>query len=260
MPKPRLPQRFDRAIFDAHLIDETEQTNRLRFRFLEREEKELDRLAENEFKANYHEEYQRACAQAEETWYPYRAADIFHEQQVDMYQESEIDSILKTRWSELKQLVRTRYINAMLPEVNNALERRAMSELKYETEWGFGVKSKGEQSIANALRFYTATDTNTHECKRITLLYEPLFRIPEEQRVNIPEFAVREYGLIIEYAGLEEERNYKIGLYMKECAFRRLGIPFVIMRPSDLDDVRESLHQKLKFYFTDLTMSETKPF
>ena len=259
MPKPRLPQRFDRAIFDAHLIHETEQMNRLSFQFLEREEEELDRLAENEFKANYREEYQRACAQAEEKWYPYRAADIFDDQQVDMYQDSEIDSLLKNRWSELRQQVRTRYINAMLPEVNNALGRRVKSEPKYETEWGFRVKSKGEQAVANALRFYTATDTNTHECKRITLLYEPLFRIPEENRVNIPDFAVREYGLIIEYAGLEE-RDYKIGLYMKECAFRKLGIPFVIMRPNDLDDVRKSLHQKLKFYFKDLTMSETKPF
>jgi hypothetical protein len=169
MPKHRLPRRFDRAIFHAHLIRETENGTRLSFRFLQREEEELDRAVEDEFRANYQEEYERACAQAEEEWYPYRAAEIFDDLHVDMYEHSEIDSILKNRWSELRDQMRTRYINAMLPEVNKALQRRAMLEPRYETEWGFRVKSKGEQAIANALRFYTITDPNTLECKRITL-------------------------------------------------------------------------------------------
>jgi hypothetical protein len=189
MPKPRLPQRFDRAVFDALLIHETEQVNRVRFQFPQREEEELDRLAENAFKTNYDEEYQNACAQAEEEWYPYRAAEIFDDLHVDMYENSEIDSKLKNRWSELRDQTRTRYINAMLPEVNKALQRRAMLEPRYETEWGFRVKSKGEQAIANALRFYTITDPNTLECKRITLLYEPLSRIPDTNKR--PPFAYK---------------------------------------------------------------------
>ena len=123
---------------------------------------------------------------------------------------------------------------------------------------GFRVKSRGEQLIANALRFYTITNQDTGECKRVTLLYEPLFRIPDESRVIIPDFAIPEYCLIIEYAGLEE-RNYKVGLFMKMEAIRKLGFPFIIMRPEDLDDVRRSLKQKLKFYF-DFEMSETEPF
>jgi len=64
-----------------------------------------------------------------------------------------------------------------------------MLEPRYETEWGFRVKSKGEQAIANALRFYTITDPNTLECKRITLLYEPLFRIPDTNKR--PPFAYK---------------------------------------------------------------------
>jgi len=189
MPKHRLPRRFDRAIFHAHLIRETENGTRLSFRFLQREEEELDRAVEDEFRANYQEEYERACAQAEEEWYPYRAAEIFDDLHVDMYEHSEIDSILKNRWSELRDQMRTRYINAMLPEVNKALQRRAMLEPRYETEWGFRVKSKGEQAIANALRFYTITHPNTLECKRITILYEPLFRIPDTNKR--PPFAYK---------------------------------------------------------------------
>jgi hypothetical protein len=70
-----------------------------------------------------------------------------------MYQHSEIASIRNNRWSELRNQVRARHINEVLPEVNKAFERRAMLEPSYETEWGFRVKSKGEQAIANALRF-----------------------------------------------------------------------------------------------------------
>jgi hypothetical protein len=142
--------------------------------------------------------------------------------------------------------------------VNKALERRAMLEPKYDPEWAFRVKSRGEQAVANALRFYTIKSPSTGESKRVTLLYEPLFRVPEEKRVIIPDFAIPEYCPIIEYAGLEE-RNYKVGLFMKMEAVRKLGFPFIIMRPEDLDDVQRSLNQKLQFYF-DFATSETKPF
>ena len=90
------PGRFDRAIFDAHLIHEMESGTRLSFRFLQREEEELNRAVEDEFRANYQEEYQRACAQAEEKWYPYRDAGIIDDQQEYQYRSGEIDSILKT--------------------------------------------------------------------------------------------------------------------------------------------------------------------
>lgn len=62
----------------------------------------------------------------------------------------------------------------------------------------------------------------------------------------------------MEYAGLEE-RNYKFGLFMKMEAVRKLGFPFLIIRPEDLADLGKSLNQKLKFYF-DFAVSQTKPF
>ena len=111
MPSHPLPRRFDRGIFDAHLIHEPERGTRLKFRLIQHEEEELDRVAENEFKANYQEEYKKACADAEEEWYPYRAAEIFDDQTNDMYEQFEIDSIIKKRWSELRKQTRERYIN-----------------------------------------------------------------------------------------------------------------------------------------------------
>src|SRR6266487_3216470 len=62
------PRRFERGIFDAHLIHEIEQGTRLSFQFIQREEEELNRVAEDEFKTNYQEEYKKACAEAEEVF------------------------------------------------------------------------------------------------------------------------------------------------------------------------------------------------
>ena len=137
MSKRTLPQRVHAGVFDAHLVREMEQATRLRFTFLEREEAELDKLTENEFRANYHVEYERACTQAENNGYPYHAVGIIDDQQKHMYQSHEIDSILKNRWSELRNKVRARYIESTFPEVNKALERRALLKPIYETEWAF---------------------------------------------------------------------------------------------------------------------------
>ena len=173
MPSNAPRRRFDRNIFDAHLIRETEDGTRLSLRLLQREEDELDRATEDEFRVNYQQEYQKACAQAEDKWYPYRAAGIFGEEIMHLYEQSEIDGILEKRRVELRNEIEARYVNGILSEVNKAFERRAMREPTYETEWGFRVKSRGEQAVANALRFYTFTKRNTGECKRVTLLYEP---------------------------------------------------------------------------------------
>jgi hypothetical protein len=64
--------------------------------------------------------------------------------------------------------------------------------------------------------------------------------VNKDNRVNIPDFAIPEYGLIIEHAGLEE-REYKFGLYMKMCAFRKLGVPFIVIRPEDFPAKRLSV-------------------
>jgi hypothetical protein len=239
-------RRFDRNKFEAHLIRENADGSGQSIRFLQSEDEELDKLAEDEFRANYQQEYEKACAQAEEEWYPYRVAGVLEGQLIEMYEHSEIDSIIKKRWSDLRNQTRERYVNAMGGEVNKALERRAMLQTYYETDCGFRVKSKGEQAVANTLRLYTVNRSTGHS--RISLLYEPLFRIPEENRVIIPDFVVPEYCLIIEFAGLEE-RNYKFGLFMKMEAIRKLGFPIIIIRPEDLNDLRGSLERKLRFYF-----------
>jgi hypothetical protein len=230
----------------------------LSIELLQHEEEQLDKLAEDEFRVNYQQEYKKALKQAEDEWYPYRAAGILGNEELDLWEDSEVKRILRHRRSEYGREATEKYLNAIIDEVNKAFQRRALSNPTYDTEWGFRVKSKGEQLLANALRFYTFTDRTSGECNRVALLYEPFFRIPEENRIIIPDFVIPEYCLVIEYAGLEE-RSYKFGLHMKMEAINKLGFPFVIIRPGDLDDLPKTLNQKLKFYF-DLMQSDTKPF
>ena len=62
-----------------------------------------------------------------------------------------------------------------------------------------------------------------------------------ENCVIIPDFVIADYCVIIACAGLLEERNYKVGLWLKEDALRKLGFPIVILRPEDLTDFHVSL-------------------
>jgi hypothetical protein len=246
MPTSKISDRIDPSIFCSHILWEQKDTNRLKFSLLMRDEEALESLTDDAW--NYALEYDKACREAEERWYPYRAAEIFDDFQVNHYESNEVDSILKKRWSDLRQQVSATYFNGtILPEINQALQRREILQPRYQTDWGFRVKSKGEQIIANALKRYRLiNETGAH--RQITLLYEPLFRIPDENRVIIPDFVIPEYCLIVEYAGLEE-RNYKVGLWLKTDAIRKLGFPLVILRPEDLTDVKKSFNQKLCFYF-----------
>jgi hypothetical protein len=219
----------------------------------------VDRRTQEEWENNYTAEYQRAWDEANRKWYPYRIAGILDSQMVQAYTSSTVDEIMNHCRSSLRQQLVEQFINErMTSEICRAVERRNMSEARYDTDWGFRVKSRGEQAIANALRFYTIAYGSTGECERINLLYEPLLRIPDENRIVMPDFVIPEYGVIIEYAGIED-RNYRVGLFLKTDAFKRLGIPIVVIGPGDLENVGRVLSQKLKFYF-NLTKSERSPF
>jgi hypothetical protein len=257
----KLPKRFDLSIFNSLIIEHTPEIGKGRFKLslTPAEDAEVDRRTQEEWEKSYAAQYQRAWDEANRKWYPYRVAGVLDSEMVQAHASSTVDEIMNHWQSSLRQQIVEQFINErMTSEICRAMGRRDMYETRYDTDWGFRVKSRGEQAIANALRFYTITYRDTGECQRISLLYEPLFRIPDENRIVIPDFVIPEYGVIIEYAGVEE-RNYKVGLILKIDAFKRLGIPVVVMVPGDLQDGSRALHQKIKFYF-NLNASETRPF
>lgn len=247
MPDRMVSDRIDPAFFWSHIVWAHPETNKLTVSLLKRDEEELDRLARTRW--NYSVEREEACRQAKEKWYPYRAAEILEDFLLDSCESNEVSRILNDRWSAVQQEVSVEYFNGTIaPEINRALDRREMSRPKYPTDWGFKVKSQGEQAVANALRYYRLINDRTGEHRPISLLYEPLFRIPDENRIILPDFVIPDYCLILEYEGLEE-RSYKVGLWLKTDALRRLGFPIIVLRPEDLSDLETSLKQKLSFYF-----------
>lgn len=231
--------------FKTLLVDETREDKRV---FIFRwEEDEIDRLTEEEFRTSHHQEYRKACEQAEEKWYPYHAAEVFDEIQLYQYKSYDVDDFLRKRWRVLKEQARQRYIDEIKREISRAVKRREELRPKYPTTSGFLVKSQGEQVVANAL-FEFKQAVKQEGGKKITFLYEPLLRIPEEHQIIVPDFVFLEICLVVEYAGLSE-RNYKVGLMLKIDALRKLGVPVIVVRPEDLNDVKKALSQKLRFYF-----------
>lgn len=231
--------------FRSLLVDESHEGRRVWI--FNWEEEEIDRLTEDEFRANYNKEYRRACEEAEDEWFPYFHVGIIDHQQKYQYESYEIDRKLKKRWSNLRENVQQRYISEIRGEVFRAIKRREELKPKYSTEAGFLVKSGGEQALANALHEFTQL-AEQNKGKKMTLKYEPLLRIPAEGRILVPDFVLLELCLVVEYAGLDD-RNYKVGLILKIDAFRKLGIPVIVMRPEDLRDMKGTLFQKLRFYF-----------
>jgi hypothetical protein len=246
--KMRVSKRINPSVFYSHIILEQKDTNKLKISLLKCDEEAIEGLINDQW--NYALERREARKEVERKWYPYRDAGILEGMLIDQFESDEVKTILQRRWSELQEQVSETYWNERVcPEINRALQRRQLSEATYQTDWGFRVRSKGEQLIANALKRYILLDEKTGAHRQITLLYEPLFRIPNENRIIMPDFVIPECCLIVEYAGLEEKRNYKVGLWLKTDAIRKLGFPLVILRSDDLTALQKSFNQKLRFYF-----------
>jgi len=240
--------RINPALFKALIVEESYETQtrgKLDFNLFKWEEEELDRLTEEQFRLNYEQEYKLACEQADEEWDQYNAVGIINEQQLYQFKSSEID-LLKNRWKTLRERVEREYVEKIESKLVQAINRRLQLKPKYQTRAGFLVKSRGEQITADAL-FELVQQTHEQGGHKLNLLYEPLVRIPDEDVFIIPDFVLLEVCLVIEYAGLSH-RDYKIGLWLKNEALRKLGVPVIIIRPEDLDSIENVLRQKLKFY------------
>jgi len=243
------PVRIHPELFKALIVDETYEDatrKKLNFYLFKWEQEELDRLTENQFRINYEQEYKQACEQAAEEWDRYHQVEIIDEQQLYQYKSFEVDDALKTRWNTLREQIEREYIEKIELRLFQAMNRREQLKPKYQTKAMFLVKSKGEQITADTL-FDLVQQTHEQSGHKLSLLYEALVRIPEEDVFIIPDFVLLEVSLVIEYAGLSH-RNYKIGFMLKMEALRKLGVPVVVIRPEDLDNIEYVLRQKLKFY------------
>ena len=134
MPTRTLPKRFDLSKFNALIITKNRKTGYLNLYISAAEEEEIDRLTEENLRNNYEAEYKMACDKAEDHWYPYRAAKVLDDQLIDFWKSSDVDKIIKHRWSSLRKEMQSKYLSEqVMPELNKAVQRRAMLEPKYES-------------------------------------------------------------------------------------------------------------------------------
>jgi len=81
-------------------------------------------------------------------------------------------------------------------------------------------KSEGERQIAGCLKRHG-----------IAFLYEHPFAVAERGKVRIwyPDFLLAEHGILIEYVGVNGERDYDRGVERKKAAFEAMGMPALFL-------------------------------
>jgi len=84
-----------------------------------------------------------------------------------------------------------------------------------------GQKSEGERQIERLLR----------RCGLVYRYEHPLAVVERgKTRLWYPDFFLPEYGIIIEYAGLNG-KEYEAGLRYKKAVYEEMGIPAVFLSP-----------------------------
>lgn len=87
---------------------------------------------------------------------------------------------------------------------------------------GIRVRSKGEQQIANFLFE-----------QEIEYLYEPLFLFGD---IHIhPDFYLYEYGVFIEYFGVENNIEYDKYKKLKLELYEKIGIKVIVLLPEEIN-------------------------
>ena len=85
--------------------------------------------------------------------------------------------------------------------------------------------SAGEKQIARALAGYG-----------VRFLYEHPVAVIDRGKVRLwyPDVLLTDYGIAIEYLGIEHDEDYSRGAEHREAVFQDAGIPYLTIRPSDL--------------------------
>jgi hypothetical protein len=102
----------------------------------------------------------------------------------------------------------------------NVMADNLESKLGLENDF----KSAGERRIAELLNKYG-----------IDFKYEPPVAVQDHQnklRIWYPDFFLPEYGIYLEFNGLEGNPNYDNGIMLKDSAYKKNGIDIIGITPS----------------------------
>ena len=103
---------------------------------------------------------------------------------------------------------------------------------------GTVVQSEGERLIAEALA-----------ALGLVFRYDNRFRIIKGYAIR-PDFYLPELDLYIEYWGMEDNLDYRIGMSEKQKLYQQAGKRLLSLYPNDKTRLRDILQEKLKFFLT----------
>ena len=109
-------------------------------------------------------------------------------------------------------------------------------------------KSKGEKAIAEILTRYNVDFKYEYPL----LILDQKEGDSEKPRIWYPDFWLPKYSIVIEYFGMEGDVHYDKGKKDKLCAYRRLDIDCISVKPTTLDkDLKSYLLITIKKLIND---------
>ena len=99
-------------------------------------------------------------------------------------------------------------------------------------------KSAGERAVADGL------------CRlglNFSYEYPWAVLVQGKPRIFYPDFTLKDYGVVIEYAGMQGHQDYDRIMARKEWIYKTASIPVIVVRPNDLkNEWQHSLLGKLE--------------
>lgn len=115
------------------------------------------------------------------------------------------------------------------------------------------LKSKGEYAIAAVLDKYNIEYVYEHPI----LIKETKYGDNEKLRIWYPDFWLPKYSIIIEYFGIEGNKNYDEGKKAKLEAYKAMNLDCISVKPSTIKkdlkaylliNIKKQINEKVRYF------------
>ena len=88
-------------------------------------------------------------------------------------------------------------------------------------------KSAGERIVADGLRQLGVNFAYEHPWA---------VEVQGKPRLFYPDFTLKDYGVVVEYAGMQGNQDYDRIMARKEKLYREAAVPVIVLHPEDLEE------------------------
>ena len=96
----------------------------------------------------------------------------------------------------------------------------------FYTRAGGQYKSAGERIVADVLRQLGL---------KFAYEYPWAVEVQGKPRIFYPDFTLKDYGVVVEYIGMQGNQDYDRIMARKERLYREAAVPVIVLHPEDLE-------------------------